>query len=86
MRWAPFCGDTGCACMRPNVHGPCDEYKETVVRRCAECGWPAAEHGLMAQINPMIRIMLAEIHKAPELTRDDFILHTEVDPSDYYCI
>lgn len=45
VSWYPFCGNTTCWCMEPNVGGPCSEHKEHPTNpRCGECGWPEYRH------------------------------------------
>ncbi len=47
LEWKPFCGDTSCLCMEPNITGACPEYKQDddpTQLRCIECGWPEVRH------------------------------------------
>lgn len=47
--WRPFCGNTACPCMEPDVTRPCEEFvdaDESGQRRCGRCGWPDYRHGI----------------------------------------
>jgi len=59
--WLPFCDNTSCICMQPNLSGLCDEHKEHPLNpRCLECGWPARVHGPCTLLpGPLLRHMLA---------------------------
>lgn len=46
VNWRPFCGNTACPCMEPDMTGPCGEFVDTDPgeRRCGRCGWPDVRH------------------------------------------
>lgn len=52
MEWRPFCGNTSCPCMEPDITGACEECvgeeSGNSNPRCARCGWPERRHEVTA--------------------------------------
>lgn len=48
VEWRPFCGDTSCPCMEPDITGACEEFVGEEAGnhnpRCGRCGWPEYRH------------------------------------------